>query len=129
MAEGGADLEDELGVCVSGRIQFEGPVESVCGCTIVDAGQEGEVVKLGATEVRGGRKSLAGLVGGTGVRLAISSSYCVYFDSCGCAEGKACDGGSRCDTDGANHVVTGVGNVCRCADTKVLVYRSKGQGV
>lgn len=38
-AEGGADLEDELGVCVSGPIQFEGPVESGCGCRILDAGR------------------------------------------------------------------------------------------
>lgn len=70
-AEGGADLEDEWGVCISGRIQFESPVESGCGCKIVDAWQEGEAAKGGATEVRVGGKSFAGAVGGTGLRFAI----------------------------------------------------------
>lgn len=93
-AEGGADLEDELGVCVSGRIQFEGPVEKGCGCKIVDAGQEGEAAKGGATEVRVGGKSFAGVAGDADLRFAVSSSDCVYFDSCGCAEGNACDEGS-----------------------------------
>lgn len=73
-AESGADPEDELSVCVSGRVQFERSAESSRGGKIVDAGQEGEAAERGAGKVRGRGKPFAGIVGGAGLRFAVNSS-------------------------------------------------------